>query len=110
MTEQTAGLRAEVVGLNDDLYVLVRGITADTTDADLLDAAKVAYELATGCSSEPYHRWEARPCRLYRWVPAPPDAEYTRYLWPAKRPGPGAFWAVEVHPQRVVHSDRQASS
>lgn len=41
------------------------------------------------------HQWlaDARP-GLYRWVPAQPGDDYRCWLWPAERPGRGAFEAV----------------
>ena len=96
---------AEVVGANDDPYVLVR-IDGPTSDADLEAAAARAWAEdfdgleALGYPERDVPAWIVGECRLYRWVPDPyhGDGDYARWLLEAKAPGAGAFWAVPVEP------------
>lgn len=90
-------LHAEVVGVHDDPYVLVRSPGYPVAEDTITHSADVAWVDRFHPDDAP-PRWRVGPCRAYRWVPAQPDADYSRWLVPADGPGPGAFWAFEVRP------------
>lgn len=101
--------RAQVVSRWDDPYVLVT-VTDKTLEWDLVASATRAWRDEFGLTTQDdTPQFRVGECRLYRWVPDPygGDGDYAYWLREAAQPGPGAFWAVEVHP-RHASSERAA--